>query len=105
MLWGNNVLRVEDLDMDLIARTITRNERQIELTSREFSLLEILMLSSPRPISKALLLERVWGRRLERTNVVSVHVNRLRKKVNLPGAPPLLHTIRGLGFVVARKPG
>jgi len=99
-----NRLTVEDLAMDLIARTVTRAGQAIELTNREFSLLELLMTASPKPVSKAMIIDRVWDRSFDsETNLVNVYVNHLRKKIDLPGLNPLLQTIRGVGFVL--RPG
>jgi len=96
-----NRLTVEDLAMDLIARTVTRAGQAIELTNREFSLLELLMTASPKPVSKAMIIDRVWDRSFDsETNLVNVYVNHLRKKIDLPGLNPLLQTIRGVGFVL-----
>ena len=87
--------------MDLIARTVTRVGQPIELTNREFSLLELLMTASPKPVSKAMIIDRVWDRSFDsETNLVNVYVNHLRKKIDLPGLNPLLQTIRGVGFVL-----
>jgi DNA-binding response OmpR family regulator len=97
-------LRVEDLEMDRKGRTVTRRRRHLELTNREFALLEVLMLASPEPVSKTGIIERVWrGGRVSNTNVVNVFVNHLRNKISLPGAPPLLHTVRGVGFVLRNE--
>jgi len=97
-------LKVEDLEMDLLARTVSRGGIQIELTNREFSLLELLITSSPKPVSKAVIIDRVWDRYFDsETNLVNVYVNHLRKKIDLPGFPPLLHTLRGVGFVLRRE--
>jgi two-component system copper resistance phosphate regulon response regulator CusR len=96
-----NRLTVEDLAMDLIARTVTRAGQPIELTNREFSLLELLMTASPKPVSKAMIIDRVWDRSFDsETNLVNVYINHLRKKIDLPGLNPLLQTIRGVGFVL-----
>lgn len=101
---ASNVLRVEDLELDLVARRASRGGRAVELTNREFSLLELLMMTSPRPVSKAVIVERVWDQCFDSdTNVVNVYVNHLRRKINLPGRPPLLHTIRGVGFVLKKE--
>ena len=99
----STLLRVEDLEMDLVARTFTRQGQSIELTNREFALLELLMTASPRPISKALIIERVWNQFFDSdTNLVNVYINHLRRKIDLPGMPPLLHTIRGVGFALRK---
>ncbi len=100
---ASNTLRVEDLELDLVARRLTRAGREIELTNREFALLEILMMTSPRPVSRAVIVERVWDQCFDSdTNVVNVYVNHLRRKLDRPGLPPLLHTIRGVGFVLRK---
>ncbi len=100
---ASNTLRVEDLELDLVARRLTRAGREIELTNREFALLEILMMTSPRPVSRAVIVERVWDQCFDSdTNVVNVYVNHLRRKLDRPGLPPLLYTIRGVGFVLRK---
>jgi DNA-binding response OmpR family regulator len=98
------VVRVADLEVDLITRSISRNGRRIALTNREFLLLEVLMLASPCPISKEAILERVWGRHAStRTNVVNVYIAHLRGKIDRPGLPPLVHTLPGVGFALFHK--
>lgn len=95
------VLRVADLEIDLRARVARRAGQEIALTNREFALLEVLAEASPRPVSKATLVERVWDQHFDSgTNVLNVYVNYLRKKVDLPGTRPLLHTLRGIGFAL-----
>jgi DNA-binding response OmpR family regulator len=99
-----HVLRVADLEIDLLARTARRGGAQIVLTNREFSLLETLAHASPRPVSKASLVDRVWDHYFDPTsNVVNVYVNYLRKKIDLPGCKPLIHTIRGQGFALREE--
>jgi DNA-binding response OmpR family regulator len=94
-----HILRVADLEIDLLARTVRRGGEQIALTNREFSLLETLASASPRPVSKATLVERVWDQYFDPgSNVVNVYVNYLRKKIDPPGMKPLIHTRRGVGF-------
>lgn len=98
---ANNVLRVGDLELDLVGHTAKRGDRVIDLTNREFALLELLMLSSPKPVSKTAIVEHVWDLHFDsETNVVNVYVNYLRSKVDPPGLPPLIHTIRGIGFAI-----
>ena len=98
---NSNLLRVADLEIDLLARTARRGSGQIPLTNREFSLLETLATASPRPVSKATLVERVWDQYFDPgSNVVNVYVNYLRKKIDLPGLKPLIHTERGVGFAL-----
>jgi DNA-binding response OmpR family regulator len=98
------VIRLADLEIDLHARVVRRAGQEISLTNREFALLEILAEASPRPISKTTLVERVWDQHFDSgTNVVNVYMNYLRKKVDLPGCRPLLHTLRGIGFVLREQ--
>ena len=98
------VLRVADLEVDLRSRVARRAGQEIPLTNREFSLLEVLAEASPRPVSKATLVERVWDQHFDSgTNVLNVYVNYLRKKVDLPGCPPLIHTLRGIGFALREE--
>jgi DNA-binding response OmpR family regulator len=92
------VLRVADLEIDLRARVAGQ---EIPLTNREFALLEVLAEASPRPVSKATLVERVWDQHFDSgTNVLNVYISYLRKKVDLPGCVPLLQTLRGIGFAL-----
>jgi DNA-binding response OmpR family regulator len=92
-------LVLADLEIDLLSRTARRGNIQIQLTNREFSLLETLATASPRPVSRAMLVERVWDQYFDASsNVVNVYVNYLRKKIDLPGFKPLIHTERGRGF-------
>jgi len=100
----SNLLRVADLEIDLLARTARRGDTQIVLTNREFALLETLANASPRPVSKAALVERVWDQYFDPgSNVVNVYVNYLRKKIDLPGFKPLIHTQRGVGFALKEE--
>lgn len=101
----SNVLRYEDVELDLMARRASRNGRRVELTPREFALLELLALHAPRPVSKAIIIEKVWDRCFDsETALVNVHVSHLRKKLELPGQPPLIRTIRGVGFALGAEP-
>jgi DNA-binding response OmpR family regulator len=96
---SSTTLRVADLEIDLITRTARRGDVSITLTNREFALLEALAEASPRPVSKAALVDRVWDQYFDPgSNVVNVYVNYLRKKIDLPGLKPLIHTQRGVGF-------
>ena len=96
-----NILRVADLEIDLRARTANRNGKEITLTNREFSLLETLAEASPRAVSKTTLTERVWDQYIDSgSNVVNVYVNYLRKKIDVEGLKPLIHTVRGIGLVL-----
>jgi two-component system OmpR family response regulator len=94
-------LTVGDLRMDLISREVTRGGRVIELQPREFSLLEYLIRNAGKAVSKALILEHVWDYSFDpQTNVVDVVVSRLRNKVDRDFEPKLIHTIRGVGYVL-----
>lgn len=98
-------LRVADLQLDLVAHTAHRRGERIELTNREFALLEFLMISSPRPVSKTAIIEHVWNQHFDSgTNVVNVYINYLREKIDRPDWPALIHTVRGVGFAV-KEPG
>ncbi len=94
-------LVVGDLTMDLLTREITRGDQRIELQLREFSLLEYLMRNSGRVVSKTMILEHVWSYGFDpQTNVVDVLVSRLRSKVDKGFETKLIHTIRGVGYVL-----
>ncbi len=96
---GSNVVRVADLELDLIEHSATRAGQHIELTPREFALLEFLMNASPRPVSKTAIVEHVWDQHFcSESNVVNVYIQHLRRKIDRPGLKPMLHTIRGVGF-------
>jgi two-component system copper resistance phosphate regulon response regulator CusR len=100
-----NVLRVADLEMDLLARKVRRAGQDIVLTNREFALLEFLLVNSPKPVSKMAIVEHVWDQHFDsQTNVVNVYVNYLRNKIDQPGLKPLLHTVRGVGFALKESP-
>jgi two-component system OmpR family response regulator len=104
----NNVettLRVADLEMDLVKRTVTRGARRIVLQPREFKLLEYLMRNAGRIVTRMMLLEYVWDFHFDpRTNIVETHMSRLRAKVDRDFNSELIHTIRGSGYTV-RAPG
>ena len=94
-------LTVGDLVVDLLTREVTRAKRSLTLQPREFALLEFLMRNAGRPVSKTMILEHVWGYGFDpQTNVVDVLVSRLRQKVDREFAPKLLHTLRGVGYVL-----
>jgi two-component system copper resistance phosphate regulon response regulator CusR len=101
---ATNTVRVADLQLDLISHQATRGGVTIELTRREFALLEFLMSASPKPVSKTAIVEHVWDQHFDsETNVVNVYVKHLRRKIDHPGWKPLLHTIRGVGFAVREE--
>jgi len=94
-------LTVGDLTLDLLTRKVTRHERPVELQPREFSLLEYLMRNTGRPVSKAMILQHVWGYDFDpQTNVVEVLVSRVRTKLDGDLPDKMIHTIRGVGYVL-----
>ena len=94
-------LIVVDLEMDLLARTVKRAGRAIELKPREFRLLEHLMRHAGQVVTRTMLLEAVWDYHFDpQTNVIDVHVSRLRRKIDRDLGPPLIHTVRGAGYVI-----
>lgn len=97
----SDVLRVADLELDLLARTARRSGEEVTLTNREFALLELLMTATPKPVSKTAIIEHVWDQHFDSgTNVVNVYINYLRTKIDRPGLTPLIHTVRGVGFAL-----
>jgi len=95
------VLRVGDLEMDLIRRTVTRAGRRIDLQPREFRLLEFLMRRAGEVVTRTMLLEGVWDFHFDpKTTVVETHVSRLRAKIDRGFDRELIHTVRGAGYVV-----
>ena len=94
-------LRVDDLEMDLLARTVKRGAQVIELLPREFRLMEYFLRHPGRVITRAMLLEEVWQYHFAlETNVVDVHISNLRKKIDTKGTPSLIVNIRGAGFML-----
>lgn len=94
-------LRVADLELDLIRREARRGGELLQLTPQEFSLLEYLCRNVGRVVTRTMILDHVWRMRIDTaTNVVDVHIYRLRSKVDADGRRPLIHTIRGVGYVL-----
>jgi len=92
-------LRVGDLEMDLIGRTVHREGKEIDLQPREFQLLEYLMRNAGQPVTRTMLLEKVWEYHFDpQTNVIDVHVSRLRSKVDKGFDRAMLQTVRGSGY-------
>ena len=88
-----------DLEMDLLTRTVTRAGRRIDLQAREFRLLEYLLRHTGQVVTRTMLLDGVWDYHFDpQTNVIDVHISRLRQKIDKGFATPLLHTIRGAGY-------
>ena len=94
-------LRVGPLELDLIERRVKRGERKIDLLPREFRLLEYMMRRSDQLLTRAMLLEEVWNYKfVPATNLVDVHMGRVRHKVDGPGEAPMIHNVRGAGFIL-----
>ncbi len=94
-------LRVADLQLDLVRREARRGDRLLPLTAQEFSLLEYLCRNAGRVVTRTMILDTVWRMRIDPvTNVVDVHIYRLRSKVDQESQRPLIHTIRGVGYVL-----
>lgn len=91
-----------DLTLDLISRTARRGEREIELLPREFQMLEYMMRRQGRVVTRTMLLEGVWEYHFDpKTNVIEVHISRLRRKIDGPGETPLIQTVRGAGYRIS----
>ncbi|HEV2323602.1 MAG TPA: response regulator transcription factor [Terracidiphilus sp.] len=94
-------LRVMDLELDLLRREATRGGQVLQLTQQEFVLLEYLCRNAGRVVTRSMILDKVWGMRIQPdTNVVDVHIYRLRGKVDGAGQQPLIRTMRGVGYVL-----
>ncbi|HVW06858.1 MAG TPA: response regulator [Vicinamibacterales bacterium] len=99
-------LQVADLEIDLLARRVTRGGQPIDLRPREFALLEYLARQAGRVVSKTMIQSRIWNYSFDpRTNVVDVLVHRLRERIDHDFSPKLLHTRRGMGYVLGVEPG
>jgi two-component system, OmpR family, response regulator len=95
------VLRVGDLELDLVSRTANRGGEEIDLLPREFQVLEYLVRNQGQVVPRAMLLQHVWNLNFDpTTNIIDVYVGRVRRKVDNQHAYPLIHTIRGVGFCV-----
>jgi len=94
-------LSIGDLIVDLLGRTVTRAGRRIDLTQREFRILDYLMRNEGRVVTRSMLLENVWDYNFDpQTNIIDQHVSRLRQKVDRDFATPLIQTVRGIGYVI-----
>ena len=94
-------LQVGDLELDLLTRTAKRGSASIDLQPREFRLLEYLMRHAGQVVTRTMLLENVWDYHFDpQTNVIDVHISRLRSKIDKGFAQPLLHTVRGAGYMI-----
>jgi two-component system OmpR family response regulator len=91
-----------DLSMDLLSHRVERAGTRIDLQPREFRLLEFLLRNQGHVVTRTMLLEEVWDYHFDPgTNVIDVHISRLRKKIDEPGQAPLLHTVRGVGYMLS----
>jgi two-component system, OmpR family, response regulator len=96
---ANTKLKLADLELDRMTRRVTRNGKKIELTAREFQLLEFMMRHSGQVVTRTMLLEGVWDYHFDpQTNVIDVHISRLRQAIDKDFEKPLLHTVRGAGY-------
>lgn len=95
------VYRVADLELDRLSHRVTRGEEEIVLQPREFRLLEYLMKHAGQVVTRTMLLENVWDYHFDpQTNVIDVHISRLRSKIDKGFTQPLLHTVRGAGYMI-----
>ncbi len=98
-------MTVGDLELDLLTRKVARNGRSIELQPKEFALLSYLMRNAGRVVSKTMIMEHVWDYDFDpQTNVVEARMSRLRDKIDAGEGSPLIHTIRGVGYVLREEP-
>jgi DNA-binding response OmpR family regulator len=98
-------LRVADLEMDTIRRAVRRAGRAVDLKPKEYALLEFLMRHCDRPITRSLIVEHVWDVHFDSvSNVVEVHINSLRGKIDRGFPVPLIHTVRGVGYMLTAAP-
>lgn len=99
------ILRSADLEMNRLGRRVTRAGQNVPLQVREFLLLEYLMLHAGQTVTRSMLLEQVWGYHFDpQTNVIDVHISRLRTKIDKHALQPLIHTIRGVGYCLSESP-
>ncbi len=100
----SSVLRVGDLELDRLSQQVKRGGRRIDLTAKEYALLEYLVANAGRVFSRTMIIEHVWDQSFEGlTNIVDVYVRHLRSKVDDPFATKLIHTVRGVGYSVSEK--
>ncbi len=101
----DTILSCGDLEMDLLGRKVTRAGRPIDLQPREFKLLEYLLRHADQVVTRTMLLEGVWSYHFDpQTNVIDVHISRLRQKLDKDFEAPLLHTVRGTGYKLSATP-
>jgi two-component system OmpR family response regulator len=98
----SNVLRVADLELNQLSHKVRRGEEDIALSSKEYSLLEFLALHKNEVVTRTMIAEQVWNEDFDSfTNVIDVHIKHLRNKVDKNFAVPLIHTIRGSGYMLS----
>jgi two-component system OmpR family response regulator len=97
-------LRVADLELDVISRVARRGGAEIRLMPTEYKLLEFMMRNAGQVLTRTMMFESIWGYHFDPgTNLIDVHLGRLRRKIDTPGMAPLIHTIRGAGYSI-REP-
>lgn len=100
---SHTILRFEDLEMNLVERTVKRNHQSLVLTQKEFALLEFFLRNPNRPLSRTSIAEHVWDMNFDSdSNVIDVYINQLRKKVDSPFSQKLLHTLIGVGYLLKK---
>lgn len=98
-------LRIANLEMDTATRRVTRAGKRIDLKPKEFALLEFLLRNPRRPVTRTMIIEHVWDIHFDAiSNVVDVHINSLRNKIDRGFDPPLIHTQRGVGYILTDEP-
>jgi DNA-binding response OmpR family regulator len=103
---GTSILKFADLTINLIDRLVLRGNREIELTAKEFSLLEYFLRNPRKALTRSSIAEHVWDFNFEwQSNVLEVFVNALRKKTEAAGEPRLIHTVRGVGYILKEDDG
>ena len=101
----NTRLRIADLEMDTAARQVRRAGNMIDLKMKEYALLEFLLRNAHRAVTRTMIVEHVWDIHLDSvSNVVDVHINSLRNKIDKGFTPPLIHTVRGVGYMLSDRP-
>jgi two-component system copper resistance phosphate regulon response regulator CusR len=101
----NPILKVLDLELDSIARKVTRSDKEINLTATEYKILELLLSNKGKVFDRILIAEKIWGFSFNSgTNVIDVHINSLRKKIDREFTQKLIHTKKGFGYVLSEKP-
>lgn len=101
----NPILKILDLELDSIARKVTRNDKEINLTATEYKILELLLSNKGKVFDRILIAEKIWGFSFNSgTNVIDVHINSLRKKIDKDFPQKLIQTKKGFGYVLSEKP-